>query len=205
MASEEARPIRTNPEAVFQNEIARILPEHTYGALIPAPEVFIGHGNPAGQKGRLDFLIRFQDAAKNQLWGIETLVNEDDVTGHYERFTQGGKYSSAGLDDFILLNFQNFLPKRAYRKFFDTIPIFTRNFTNIYACSQCCEYLDNCLFSGLYQIRHLLCTYDEEKGHLFYRTINMSDSFGFVFPSLRLWNQLESTFLSASFFSLFVF
>lgn len=100
------------PEAVYQNEVYQIIWEESEGAVAAAPEVFVGQGNRPGpgQRGRLDFLNK-----SRELWAIEALTNESDLVEHYERFVGNGGYVTAGLDDFILLNFTKSSPKRSYR------------------------------------------------------------------------------------------
>lgn len=107
------------PEANYQNEIFQMISKHTAGAVVAAPEAFVGQGNRRGEKGRLDFLIKLAQGNKeHQLWGIEAVINmgESEMEEHYNRFKPTGEYASARLDDFILLNFQKRPPTRPYCK-----------------------------------------------------------------------------------------
>ena len=118
ISSEEACASLSNPEATYQNEISRVLFKHTAGAVVAAPEVFVGQGNRPGEKGRLDFLVKLLQGNRELPWGVEALIDESGMQEHYNRFAPNGKYASARLDDFILLNFQKRPPKHPYRKYF---------------------------------------------------------------------------------------
>ena len=95
-----------NPEAIYQNEIYRTVFEASKGAVIPVPEFFLGYGTT--QKGRIDFVL------DGKHWGIEALIDNDDLLGHYQRFAAGGKYSQANFVDYVVLNFRKGIPNKTY-------------------------------------------------------------------------------------------
>ena len=103
----EPTSLHENPEGTYQIELYRTIFNATGGCLVPVPEFFVGRST---NDTRIDFVV----GNTNAKWGVEALLDNDEIAEHFERFVGGGKYAQAGLGDFVVLNFHKDIPRKAY-------------------------------------------------------------------------------------------
>jgi hypothetical protein len=84
--------VQRPPEARYQDEFYRCSDLVTKGSTVTFPEF-------GTSQGCVDFYI------PGRKWGVELLLEDDDLAGHCGRFTNSGNYTSLDIDDFIVLNF----------------------------------------------------------------------------------------------------
>jgi hypothetical protein len=85
--------IQAPPEAKFQDEFYRCCHAVSHCAIVTFPEFGTEHG-------WVDFYI------PSRKWGMGLLRGGNDLEGYCGRFTGNGKYTTYGIDDFIVLDFR---------------------------------------------------------------------------------------------------
>ena len=112
-------------EAVFQHLIMSAFLECTpIGCLIcpELSEVFPDGSNSATDEkitGEIDFFID-----GNLRWGVELLVNGNQISNHVERFAQGGKYSLLQPNDYVVIDFRPGPVSKKIRHFEKRVTVF---------------------------------------------------------------------------------